>query len=100
MAHIENVIIGFPVVPPSEVFAFDKDDWDNDEFQKTRWTEERNIAKVMKDLGFVSSTSEVRRNKPELCRTIPSDTLDFIEIKWGKKKLFILVGRETDNKQN
>ena len=54
------------------------------------YTEERFLPKIMVDLGIVKSISEVRRNKPELI--INLNKLDYLEIKWGKSYLFILVG--------
>lgn len=92
--YIENVVIGIPVVNPSAIFSYDLDDWQNNEKAKTYYTEERYLPKILKDIGFVSSNSEVRRNKPNLCITL--NKLDFIEVKWGKKKCWILVG--LDNK--
>ena len=44
----------------------------------------------MKEAGIVNSTGEVKRNKPEFC--ISLDKLDCINLKWGKKFLFIVVG--------
>lgn len=44
----------------------------------------------MKEAGMVSSTSIVRKNKPELVITL--DKLDCLLIKWGKKYLYIVVG--------
>jgi N-acetylmuramoyl-L-alanine amidase len=40
--------------------------------------------------GVVKSINEVRKNKPNLVKTL--DNIDFHEIKWGKKRLFIQVG--------
>ena len=88
--HIENVVIGKPIVEPSLIFAFDDEDWEKVEKNKTMWTEERSLPAIMKELGMVSSISEVRRNKPNLCTRL--DKLDYLEIKWGKKRLFVLVG--------
>lgn len=90
MAYIENIVIGVPIVEPSIIFAFDKEDWDSNEKDKTIWTEERSLPIIMKELGIVSSISEVKRNKPQLC--IQLDKLDYLEVKWGKRRLFILVG--------
>ncbi len=88
--HVENVIIGTPIVDPCEIFAKDSEDWEQFEKEKTIWTEERNLAVILKELGIVKSVSEVRRNKPHFC--VQLNTLDFMEVKWGKTKLFILVG--------
>ena len=88
--HIENIVIGKPIVEEWQMFASDINDWELCEKEKTIWTDNRDLASILKDIGFVKSKSEVRRNKPELC--IHLDKLDFLEVKWGKKKLFILVG--------
>ena len=40
--------------------------------------------------GMVKSKSEVRRNKPQLC--VKLNKLDCIMIKWGKQRLYIVVG--------
>lgn len=90
MAYIENVVIGTPLVQASEIFAFNQEDWIENEQEKTVLTEERYLPLIMKELGIVSSISEVKRNKPQLC--IQLDKLDYVEIKWGKRRLFILVG--------
>lgn len=45
----------------------------------------------MIECGIVKSVNEVRKNKPEFVKTL--DSVDFHEIKWGKKRLFIQVGK-------
>ena len=40
--------------------------------------------------GGKDDPGEVKRNKPDLCKTL--DKVDCINIKWGKKFLFIIVG--------
>ena len=90
MSYIENIVIGNPLVTPMEIFARDSEDWEKNEKEKTMWTEERNLAVILKELGIVKSASEVRRNKPQLC--VRLETLDYMEVKWGKRKLFVLVG--------
>ena len=72
------------------MFALNDEDWEKVEKEKTYWTEERNLAVILKELGIVKSVSEVRRNKPQLY--VKLDKLDYLEIKWGKRKLFVLVG--------
>lgn len=86
----QNVVIGTPLVAASELLAFDNADWEENEKQNTLFTEARFLPAVMKEAGIVQSTGEVRRNKPELC--ISLNSLDCINIKWGKKFLFIVVG--------
>lgn len=88
--HIENIVVGKPIVEEWQIFATDKKDWERIEKEKTLWTENRDLAGIIRDLGIVKSKSEIRRNKPQFCITL--DKLDYMEITWGKNKLFILVG--------
>ena len=88
--YIENIVIGTPIVEPELIFALDIEDWEKVEKDKTMWTDERSLPAIMKELGIVSSISEVRRNKPHFC--VKLEKLDYMEIKWGKRRLFILVG--------
>lgn len=88
--YIENVIIGEPIVEVSEMFAFDENDWNINEQHKTHYTNERFIPKLLVECSVVKSTSEVIRNKPEYKKTL--DNVGFLELKWGKRKLFILIG--------
>lgn len=85
-----NVVIGEPLVAAWSLLAEDETDWEDNEKKKTLFTNTRFLPAIMKEAGLVSSTSEVRRNKPELC--INLDKLDCINIKWGKKFLYIVVG--------
>ena len=88
--YIENIVIDSPIVDPSTIFAYDNKDWEDNEKIKTCYTSERFLPKILKEIGIVKSTSEVRRNKPKLCISLEGP--DFLEIKWGKKKCWILVG--------
>lgn len=92
MNYIENVVIGNPICLPSQIFAVNAKDWDENEAEKTIRTNERSLAKILVELGIAKSISEVRRNKPELNVQLTSN--DYLEVKWGKRKLFILVGAE------
>ena len=107
--YIENIVIGNPIVP---TFSMLSDGTENDIFNeraKTLWTNERFLPKILggsieasyfDDNGkFVTSTinlnialsaSEVKRNRKDLVRSL--DKLDYEEIKYGKKKLYVLVG--------
>ena len=85
-----NVVVGKPIVNVSSLFAVDERDWEENEKKNTLFTETRFLPAIMKEAGIVQSTGEVRRNKPELCVTL--DKLDYINLKWGKKFLFIAVG--------
>lgn len=86
----QNVVIGKPIVDVESLLAADKNDWEENEKKNTLFTETRFLPAIMKEAGIVQSTSEVRRNKPELM--INLNELDCINLKWGKKYLYIVVG--------
>ena len=90
--YIENIVIGKPIVEPFTMFASDEDDWKRTEKEKTYYTDERFLPRILVDIGIYPSISEIRRNKPELM--ICLDKLDFIDnLKVSKKRrLWILVG--------
>lgn len=88
--YIENVVIGKPVVSPEDMFAYDHDDWESLEKGKTYFTEERFLPKIMVELKIAPSISEIRRNRKDLMLNLQA--LDYLEIKYGKRRLFILVG--------
>ena len=85
----KDIIIGKPIVEPWYIFCKEKEEW-NKIKDDMYYTEERFLPRIMIELGIVKSISEVKRNKPELM--INLDKLDYLEIKWGKSYLFILVG--------
>lgn len=86
----QNVVIGKPELDIRQVIAFDNDDWERNEKPVTLFTETRFLPAVMKEAGIVASTGEVRRNRDDLVITL--DKPDCLDIKWGKKRLFIVVG--------
>lgn len=86
-----NVVVGKPIVEPKELLATDDRDWEENEKKITLFTETRFLPAIMKEAGIVQSTGEVRRNRPDFMITLIN--LDFLIIKWGKKKLFIVVGK-------
>ena len=90
--YIENIVIGKPIVDPFIMFATDEDDWIKFEKEKTYYTDERFLPRILVDIGIYPSVNEIRRNKPELM--ISLDKLDFIDnLKASKKRrLWILVG--------
>ena len=88
-SKIQDVIVGKPIVDPWYMFCEEQNGWGKVK-DSVYYTEERFLPKIMVDLGIVKSISEVRRNKPQLM--IKLNKLDYIEIKWGKSYLFILVG--------
>lgn len=91
MKHIANIVIGTPLVNPSELFSIDIIDWETIECNQTYYTEERYLPRILVDLGIYPSVSEIKRNKPELMITL--DKPDFIQIRPKKKiPLWILIG--------
>lgn len=80
---IENIVIGKPIVDPSELL---EDGWED----KTLFTEDRFLPRVLKEAGIVQSTSEVKRNRPELVKKL--NNLDCFWVKWGKRFVYIIVG--------
>ena len=90
--YVENIVIGNPIVEPSSIFGKDEEDWTLFEQEKTYFTSERFLPRILVDLGIAPSISEVRRNRKDLVRTL--EQLDYLEIKYGKRRLFILVGKE------
>lgn len=90
--YVENIVIGNPICGPELMFAKDVDDWRQVEKEKTYFTEERFLPKILVALKIYPSVSEIRRNKPEFMVTL--DKVDFIEsLRVSKKrKLWILVG--------
>ncbi len=88
--YYQNIVIGKPLVDPATVLAADETDWANVEMATTHFTESRYLPAVLREAGVVPSTSEVRRNRPELCVTLNQP--NFFQIKWGKKVVSVLVG--------
>lgn len=87
---VENIVVGKPIVEINTMLAKDSLDWKNIEKEKTLFTEERFLPKILVSIGATKSTSEIKRNRPDLFRNL--NALDYIEIKLGKKRLFVLVG--------
>lgn len=83
----QNVMIGYPIVALSDLIPIN-------EFNETLVTSTRYLPKIMVEAGIVQSTSEVRRNRPDLCITFPDDMTDCITVKWGKKFLYIIIGKK------
>lgn len=92
MSHIENIVVGKPLVEPMEMFANSYDDWCEVERDITHYTNETFLPKILVDCDFYPSISEIRRNRPDLW--INLDKLDFIDKLKVKKKswVWILVG--------
>lgn len=90
--YVENIVIGKPIVDPCTMFSKDEDDWNNIEKEKTYYTDERFLPRILVNIGIYPSVNEIRRNKPELM--INLDKLDFVDnLKVSKRRrLWILVG--------
>lgn len=63
---------------------FFKEEFERFDKRDTLFTNERFLPAILVEAGVVPSRGEVRRNKPELCKTL--NELDCIWVKWGKKK--------------
>jgi len=100
MNYIENIIILPHLCMNSKlqhelyvnVFAFDERDWTRNEREKTYFTTETFLPKILVDLEISRSTSEIRRNRPELYIKLVKP--DFNIIKYGKRKLWILTEQD------
>lgn len=92
MKYIENVVIGNIDTLESDLFAYDEKDWCQNEVDKTYYTNERFLPKILVALGIYPSVSEIRRNKPDLMVTLSAK--DFIsKLKVAKKRyLWIAIG--------
>lgn len=92
MKYIENVVIGNIDTLESDLFAYDEKDWCQNEVDKTYYTNERFLPKILVALGIYPSVSEIRRNKPDLMITLSAK--DFIsKLKVAKKRyLWIAIG--------
>ena len=62
------------------------------EKEKTYYTNERFLPRILVDLGLYPSINEIRRNKPELIKSLNNlDFIDGLRVK-KKRKFWILVG--------
>lgn len=84
-----NIVVGNPICEPWHMFCKKESEWE-EEKKNIMFTNERFLPKILVDAGIAKSNSEVRKNKPEFVKTL--DTPDFLELKWGKKFIFIQVG--------
>lgn len=86
-----NIVVGQPLVEPWELISNSKEEFEQFDKRETLFTNERFLPAILVEAGIVSSRSEVRRNKPELCKNL--DTPDCFWVKWGKHKIYIIVGK-------
>lgn len=83
--YIENIVIGKPIVSEKEMFSINDNDWETIEKDKTYYTNERFLPRILVDIGAYPSISEIRRNRKDLMITL--NKLDFIDkLKVAKKK--------------
>lgn len=90
--YVENVVIGKPLIPDWMLLAIDEEDFEKVEKEKTYYTEERFLPRILVDLGIYPSISEIRRNRKDLMVTL--DKVDFLDKKKVAKNrwLWIVVG--------
>lgn len=86
----QNIVIGKPLVEPWQLISNSKEEFEKFDKKNTLFTNERFLPKLLVDAGIVKSNSEVKRNKPELW--INLNIIDCIWVKWGKQKIFIIIG--------
>jgi|LSQX01.2.fsa_nt_gb hypothetical protein len=82
-SSVATVVIGEPLVDLS-LLGFSED-------EITIRTDERFLPRILVELGWFPSTSEVKRNRPELFKEFNSP--DLREIRIGKKILWLIVGQ-------
>ena len=88
--YIENIVIGKPIIDEATLLSKGIEDWNNIESTKTVYDTERFLPKLLVKYGFTKSIAEIKRNRPDLVKQL--NTLDYLEIKLGKRKIFIVVG--------
>ena len=71
------------------MFSKSGKDWEETEKEMTFYTEERFLPKILVELGFYPSISEIRRNRPDLCITL--DQPIFIDKLKVRKKMFVWI---------
>lgn len=85
-----NIVIGKPIVEPWELISNSKEEFEIDDARDTLFTDTRFLPAALVEAGVVKSTSEVRRNKKELCKQL--NELDCFWVKWGKQRIYVVVG--------
>ena len=85
-----NIVIGKPLAEPWELISNSEEEFEKDDRRDTLFTNERFLPALLVDAGVVKSRSEVKRNKPELCKELIEP--DCFWVKWGKQRIWIVVG--------
>lgn len=86
-----NVIIGKPLIEPWKLISQNRTKWETSDEKDTLFTDERFLPAILVEAGIVPSKNEVRRNRPDLVKTLQQT--DCIWVKWGKKRIYIVVGK-------
>lgn len=85
-----NIVIGKPLIEPWMLISNTEEEFEKFDKRDTLFTNERFLPAALVEAGIVPSRGEVRRNKPELCKEL--NDLDCLWVKWGKQKIYIIVG--------
>lgn len=89
--YIENIVIGKTIAEPKSLLALNDKDWFGNELDKTWFTKETFLPRILVSIGIFPSVNEIRRNKPEL--VVNLDEIGFIELKvTRKRKVWIMIG--------
>lgn len=107
---INHIVINKPIIDEFQMFSLNKEEWEKIDKFTTIWTNEISLANILvgeipikhfdKDGNFVEDTiklgvfpskGQLRKNRPDLIQDLNS--LDFKEIKIGKKKFWLLIGQ-------
>lgn len=82
--YIENIVIGEPLCNLEELLG-------KDYKNVTVFDDELYLPRLLVKYRFTKSTSKIRRNRKDLC--IELNKPDFLEIKIGKKKIWVVKGK-------
>lgn len=84
----DNIIIKKPLVDLSVLLG----DWNNKipDGEVNVFEEETFLPKILVKHGFFKSTSQLRKNRPDLWREL--NKVDFEELKIGHKRVWLVVG--------
>jgi len=78
----DNIIIGSPLVYLDKLGITEN--------ENTIFENERFLPRLLVKYGFFKSTSQLRKNRPDLWREL--NIIDFEEIKIGHKRVWIVTG--------
>ena len=87
--HIENIVIGEPLVSLDTLLGLEQYP-QYDYMSVTVRDDERYLPRLLANHGFTSSAKEIKRNRKDL--DIRLDKPDCLDIKLGKKRIYIVVG--------